>query len=225
MDITFKETEKNISFIVRNFDERYKPIFKDQFYTIENNSVIKTFPKPIDDLEQIKNNYIKYTEEMILQAGYFKEVMWEDALFKFINKVKDQNIDWWLTGSCALRLRGIPIKPHDVDIMLNSKDIDKIKNIFIDNIVWPILSTDGWIVKYFGVLFLHGQIDLAFEPQQSADDPEPSDFGPYAMNNLEKIRWKGNVVRIPPLDLQLNVNKRRGRIDRVKAINSFLINN
>lgn len=225
MDITFKESEKNVSFIVSNFKKEYKPVFEDQFYTMEKNRFIKTFPKPIDNLDQIKNNYIKYTEEMILQAGYFKEVMWEEALLEFINKIKGKNIDWWLTGSCALKLRGIPIKPHDVDIILNSKDIDKIKEIFIENIVWPIVSTDGWIVKYFGVLFLHGQIDLAFDPQKSADEPEPSDFGPFAMNNLEEIRWKGNVVRIPPLDLQLKVNKKRGRIDKVKAINSFINNN
>ena len=224
MDISFKENKNNISFIISNFNNEYKPVLQNQFYTFEDNRAIKTFPKPIDNLEKIKNNYIKYNEEMILQAGYSKEVMWEAALLEFINKVKDEKIDWWLTGSCALKLRGIPIKPHDVDIMLHSKDLDKVKEIFIENIVWPIVSTDGWIVKYFGVLFLKGQIDLAFDPQETADDPEPSDFGPYAMNNLEEIRWKGNVVRIPPLDLQLKVNKKRGRTNRVKAIEAFLNN-
>lgn len=222
MDISFKENKKIISFIVSNFDEKFIPVFKDQFYDIEDNKAIKSFPKPIENIEQIKNNYIKYTEEMILQAGYFKNILWEDALFEFIKRVEDENIDWWLTGSCALNLRGIPIKPHDVDIMLNSKDIDNIREIFKDNIVWPILSTKGWIVKYFGVIFLHSQIDLAFDPQKSADDPEPSDFGPHAMKNLEEIKWRGHIVKIPPIDLQLHVNKKRGRTKRVKAIESFL---
>ena len=93
MNISFKENKNNVSFVVSNFNNEYKPVLKDQFYTIDDNKAIKTFSKPIDNLEQIKNNYIKYTEEMILQAGYFKEVMWEEALLEFINKIKEENID------------------------------------------------------------------------------------------------------------------------------------
>jgi hypothetical protein len=42
------------------------------------------------------------------------------------------------------------------------------------------------------------------------------------MKNLEEIKWRGHIVKIPPIDLQLHVNKKRGRTKRVKAIESFL---
>lgn len=161
---------------------------------------------------------------MFLQMGHLKEVKWEKALLSFINKVKDYDIEWWLTGSCALAVRGISTMPHDVDIMLNSKDIDKIKNIFSDFIVEPIISSKGWVVDYFGVLFLNTRIDLAFDPQEFVDNPEPSDFGIYAMNNTEMVQWKGNIIKVPPLELQLQVNKRRKRYDRVKTIEDYLKN-
>jgi hypothetical protein len=161
---------------------------------------------------------------MFLQMGYFKKVEWEKALLSFINKVKDYDIDWWLTGSCALCIRGISVMPHDVDIMLNSKDIDKIKSIFSDFIVEPIVSSKGWVVDYFGVLFLNARIDLAFDPPEFVDKPEPSDFGQYAMNNIELIEWNGHNIKVPPLELQLQVNKRRNRYDSVKAIENYINN-
>ena len=78
------------------------------------------------------------------------------------------------------------------------------------------------MVKYFGVLFLHARIDLAFDPEEFVDHPEPLDFGPYAMRNLETVVWKDHSLRIPPLELQLWVNRRRGKTDRVRAIEEFI---
>jgi len=54
LDIAFKENKNQISFILSNLDEKLIPVFKDQFYNIEDNKVIKTFPKPIENIEQKK---------------------------------------------------------------------------------------------------------------------------------------------------------------------------
>jgi len=57
---------------------------------------------------------------------------------------------------------------------------------------------------------------------QRADDPLPSDFGPTAASRLEQVTWHGTVLRVPPLDLQLEVSKRRGLADRVAKIERAL---
>ena len=225
MKISFKEDEKDIAFVISEYPDEYKKILESQFYSFKDENFVKKYPKNIDNIEKVKDNFKNYAEEMFLQMGYFKEVKWEETLLSFIDKVKAYDIDWWLTGSCALCVRGIPILPHDVDIMLNSKDIDKIKSIFSDYIVEPITSSKGWVVDYFGVLFLNARIDLAFDPQEFVDKPEPSDFGLYAMNNIETIKWNSKIVRVPPLELQLQVNRRRKRYDRVKAIEDHLNKN
>jgi hypothetical protein len=222
LKISFKEDEKNIAFVISEYPDEYKSIIESQYYSFEHGSFVKRYPSNIDNIENVKVNFKKYAEEMFLQMGYLKEVQWEKALLAFIKKANDNDIEWWLTGSCALCVRGIPVIPHDVDIMLNSKDIDKINSIFSDYIVEPITSSKGWVVDYFGVLFLNARIDLAFDPQEFVDKPEPSDFGLYAKNNLEKVIWNGNVIKVPPLDLQLQVNRRRERYDRVKIIENYL---
>ena len=224
MDIFFEENKQNFKFILKNVEKKFIPVLEKQFYIRKNHDFYKTFPKPINNINKIKDNYQKYNLDMVLQAGKFKQIKWRKALISFIEKIKDCDIEWWLTGSCALKIRGVDIKPNDVDIMLNSKDIDKINELFLDNIIWPIADTNGWIVKYFGVIFLNGQIDLAFDPQDFADDPEPVDFGPYAKKNLEIIRWNNYDIKVPPLELQLKSNKLRRRKKRVEKIQEFLEN-
>jgi hypothetical protein len=55
-----------------------------------------------------------------------------------------------------------------------------------------------------------------------ADDPLPSDFGPAAAERLEPVEWRGRVIRVPPLELQLAVNGRRGLAERVEKIHRHI---
>ena len=159
---------------------------------------------------------------MFDQLGYFKPTPWKKALFDFSREMDDKNIDWWLTGSCAVCIRGISLQPHDVDIMVDSSDVSRISDIFSDYLIEPIVDTNGWLTKDFGVIFKHSRIDIASDPQIVLDDPEPIDCGPYANANLEEVNWKGFSIRVPPLQLSLNANKRRGRNDRVEIIEKYL---
>ena len=192
------------------------------FYQLDGDSYIKKFPKDTKNIEKIKENYLENAEEMFSQLGYFSPIPWEKALLEFVKRVEGKGIDWWLTGSCSACLRGVNFKPHDVDIMIDSKDVDKISEIFADHIVEPIIDTNGWLTKDFGVIFFHSRIDIASDPQECLDDPEPVDCGPYAKRNLEEITWNGYKIKVPPLHLQLNVNRRRERIDRVKILEEHL---
>ncbi|MDP5275478.1 nucleotidyltransferase domain-containing protein [Chengkuizengella axinellae] len=225
MKIYTKDCGEETLFIAENISDDYKQVMESQFYSLQNGSYIKKYPSHLIHLKQIRNNYEKYAEEMFKQMGYFKKVFWKEAISNFIHMVDGHDIDWWLTGSCALCLRGIEVMPHDVDIILHAKDIEKINSIFHDYIVEPIVSMDDWVVDYFGVMFLNARIDLAFDPKKFVDVPVPADFGPFAMEHLEEIDFNGHVIKIPPLHLQYEVNKRRGRHDRVKAIKAHMQNN
>jgi hypothetical protein len=222
MKIQFKEEDNTVSYVVSEYPKEYKPILESQYYTPVNGAYVKKFPNNLDNLKKAEANFVKYADDMFAQMGYFKEIHWESALLSFIEKARYHEIDWWLTGSCALCVRGINVMPHDIDIILDSHDIQKINEMFSDYIVEPINSTKGWVTDYFGVLFMDARIDLAFDPQEFADHPEPCDFGLYAKSNLQNVLWKGNTIKVPPLELQLQVNHRRGRHDRVRAIKEFI---
>jgi hypothetical protein len=114
------------------------------------------------------------------------------------------------------------MNPHDVDIMTDSKSIGEIAEVFSEYLIEPIVDTNGWLTREFGVIFLHTRIDIASDPQEILDIPQPVDCGPYAKNNLETIEWNGYEIKLPPLELQLTANKKRRRMDRVKLIEDFI---
>jgi hypothetical protein len=169
-----------------------------------------------------KTRYERYSEEMFLQLVYQRPIPWKKGLLEFLNRVNNSDVDWWLTGSCAACIRGINMNPHDVDIMVDSRSVDLINELFRDDIIEPIIDTNGWLTKDFGVLFIHCRIDIASDPQSSLDEPEPVDCGPYAKSKLETIVWNGYEVKIPPIELQLNVNQRRQRLERVRLIEEYI---
>ena len=222
MTLSSYENEGYIRFAISKFDDKYRKILKMCFYEEENEIFYKDFPKDYPHMDKIRANFVKNGIKMFNQLGYFTEIPWEKALIAFCQIIRKHDIDWWLTGSCAACLRGIDFYPHDVDIMIDSKDVCKISNIFSAYLFEPIVNTNGWVTKDFGVLFLHARIDIASDPVNSLDDPIPVDCGPAARENLEKIDWNGYAIKIPPIAYQLNANRLRGRTERVKKIEGFL---
>ena len=176
MKILFEEKGSEVIFRIDNNEEKYHQVLKDCYYQQAGKSYFKKFPKDSKDLLIIQHNFSIYANEMFRQAGDFLPIPWDKALTKFIERVNGSKITWWLVGSCAACIRGIPLKPHDIDIMIDSKNVADIHQLFLDCIVEPILDTRGWVTKDFGVIFLHARIDIASDPQSAVDKPAPSDF-------------------------------------------------
>lgn len=221
MHLTTEEKDGLVYVRICNFNPQYIPVFKMCYYLEDDKGFYKTYPADYPFIELIRQNFIQNGEAMFNQLGYFSAVPWDAGLLAFIDRIAGSGIDWWLTGSCAPCLRGIPLKPHDVDIMVNSSDIPAITDIFKDVMFEPINNTSGWVVKDFGVLFLACRIDIAADPSGFVDEPEPVDFGPYAKAHLVTITWQGHQILVPPLYLTIAVNKKRERWDRVKLMQEF----
>jgi len=222
MRVSFEEADEKVIFRISEFHPKYERILQMCFYENDGEGYIKVYPKNARHLDKIKKRYFEKAKLMFDQLGYFVPVPWEKALMEFCKRTQGTNINWWLTGSCAACIRGIKMYPHDVDIMTDSKSVEEITDVFSDYLIEPIVDTNGWLTKDFGVIFLHARIDIASDPQKILDIPDPVDCGPYAKNNLEIINWNGYEIKIPPLELQLTANKKRERIDRVKLIEDFM---
>lgn len=225
MKILFEEQGDLIIYKVTDFEKKYEPLLQMCFYENVGDGYIKKYPRGAKYIEKMKGRYFSYAQEMFDQLGYFSKVKWEVGLEKFCKIVNGKDIDWWLTGSCATCIRGIDLNPHDVDIMIDSKDKAELTELFQDYLIEPIIDTGGWLTKDFGVIFMETRIDIASDPNPILDKPEPIDCGPYAKEHLETVSWRGYDIKIPPLKLQLTANKKRGRFDRVKKIEDYLINN
>lgn len=171
MKIAFDENGGLINYRVYDFDPKYEPILQLCFYQRVNNGYIKAYPRKARYINRMMERYATYAQQMFDQLGYFAPIPWEKALEQFCSRMEHSGIRWWLTGSYAACVRGINLQPHDIDIMIDSKDVDIMTERFKDVLIEPIVDTNGWLTKDFGVVFMDVRIDIASDPNPVLDHP------------------------------------------------------
>lgn len=222
MRVSFEDDGGFVIYRISEFDPQYEPVLQACFYQNDGRGYIKRYPRGAPFLDQMMVRYAAHAQQMFDQLGYFAATPWETALAHFCRRIGGSGIHWWLAGSCAACIRGVDLNPHDVDIMFDGHDAERLAELFRDVLIEPVVDTHGWVTKHFGVIFWDARIDVASDPAPLLDEPEPADCGPYAREHLETVRWQGFDIQAPPLGLLLNVNRRRGRQDRVQKIEAFL---
>ena len=69
----------------------------------------RSYPVGAPHLEQAWQNFARYIEPVLRQAARLDPIPWRDALRELCQRTSGQPVNWWLTGSAALAVRGAPI--------------------------------------------------------------------------------------------------------------------
>jgi hypothetical protein len=209
-------------FIMVDVDPVYHDAVRALVYQPMEGGFGKTYPTNTPGLDTIYDNFRRDAETMVLQAADASSIPWREGLHSFIEIVESHCIDWWVCGSSAMAVRGMDITPHDIDIVVSDADSVRLGEVLAKHMIEPVVPVEGWFCRWFGRAFLHIRIEWVGGVDESADTPNVSDFGPTAGSRLDTVVWHGHEVRVPPLDLQLEVNKRRGLTDRVDMVERYL---
>jgi hypothetical protein len=159
---------------------------------------------------------------LLRQAARLEPAPWADALRDTAGRLDRAGVDWWLTGSGALGVRGSPPSPRDLDLVVSDRDAARVAAAFEDVAIEPPVSVRDWFCRWWGRAWLGARVEWVGGVTAAADDPEPTDFGLVAAAALEEVRWEGYAIRVPPLDLQRAVSLRRGLHERVRMIDSMM---
>jgi len=169
-------------------------------------------------LDRVYRNFERYAPEMARQAARLTPIPWEQALDAFLAIVADAEIDWWLTGSAALAVRGMAIEPGDFDLVTDDAGAHRLDELLTDYVYEPTSPVTGWICRWWGRAFLHARFEWIGGVVEVDDSDNPSEWGPTAASRLETVLWQGHTIRVTPLDLALRVGQLRGLEDRVALI-------
>ena len=216
---TIRKTEGNItSFIIADLEPAYEDAVRELYYSLVEGGFAKRYPADTPHLDRIYRNFEQYAEEMVFQTAQIHPVPWDNALSAFLQIIEGRKIDWMLVGSAALAIRGMDITPRDLDLVVDNASAIELGELLMDYLIEPVLPSPGWIGDYFGRAFLHARLEWVGGVHDSVDTHDVTDFGPIAAERHEVVNWCGNEIRVPPLELQLEVSKRRGLVDRVEKI-------
>lgn len=225
MKIQIRETDEEIQFRILEREGLDDETLQAMFYALKDEVWSKGYPKAAlmfpQDLAQMEANYNAYIETELHQERRTLADL-DAALDWLCVELGRRGVRWWLVGSGALYARGLDLKPHDIDVMLEKSDIEKIRAMVAPYIVEPFHHVTGWVVRGFGVVNYRYRIDFAFEPEDWVDGQGPADFGPYAQARVEPVAWRGYEILVPPIELQIAPNQARGRSERVALISEYL---
>jgi len=158
--------------------------------------------------EAIIDNFARLGAAWI--AGVFD---WEKALLVLAQKFAENGIEWCIGGSVSEAVRGVDIKPHDIDIGVNVRDFYTVKELFRAYTMEPLGDNHGnWLVRYFGKLCVEGaQVDIAADEKLDRENLQ-----------LDKVLWQGYEVYVTPLQERYQVELSRKRKDRIRAIKAYM---
>ena len=179
---------------------------------------VRGFPAGTPHLDTAWANFPRLIGPWLRQAAGLEPAPWAEALDLVCARLT--GVDWWLTGSGALAVRGLAVTPGDLDLVVSGADARRIGDLLLDGLVEPVSPAD-WFCEWFGRAVLGARVEWVAGVGPGADQPEVTDFGLVAAARLETVRWRGWEIRVPPLDLQRAVSLRRGLHDRVRLNDEF----
>lgn len=211
------ETETEFIFCVEDVDEKLIENLQSAWFQQTDQGFLKIYNKEMEsngvsaeDKELVKRNFARLGPAMF--EGVFD---WQNVLLLLAQKFTAHKIEWYIIGSTSEAVRGVDIQPHDIDIIVHTRDFFKVKNIFQDDVVEPFVDNHGtWLVRYFGRLCLDGAIvDIAADEKMN-----------WGNHQYDKLVWNDYDLIIEPLQARYQVEIERKRAERIKAIETYMNN-
>ena len=98
-------------------------------------------------------------------------VPWTPALRNTARRLNAKQMDWWLTGSMALAVRGVPIEPRDIDLVVAEPDVTRAAEAFADVLIEPSVEAKDWISRWFGRAWLGARVEWVAGVAEEVDQP------------------------------------------------------
>jgi hypothetical protein len=180
------ETDLKFVFCAEKVEPEYEKNLLQAWFHKSDTLFIKEYPKDLEnaneDKKNLSANFRKLAPTMF--EGIFD---WQISLLNISEKFLKHNIEWYVIGSVSKIIRGVKIEPHDIDIIVHTKDFYKVKNIFKDNIIEPFVDNkNNWVVRYFGRLCVNGaMVDIASDIKMNSEN-----------KHYDKISWKDYQILI-----------------------------
>jgi len=177
--------------------------------------------------ELISNNFSRFGQAMFESS--LSGFDWKKPLELLAQKFNENGIEWYIVGSVGDAIRGVDIKPFDIDIVVHTRDFYRAKEICYDSfpdsvIIWPFAENEAINpLRYFGRLFLAGAlIEVAADETWNLESRQQGFYGfTSPVSQYEKASWNGHAVYLESLQLRYQIEKARNRKDRVKALKKY----
>jgi hypothetical protein len=222
MQLLRKDGQDKMQFVIVDAPDKYHDVLRSLAFGEVDDGFAKSFPHDTPHLNEAFIHLETHLETVLQQAAKAIPVPWEAALEAFLKRTAEVEADWFVVGSAALALKGIAIRPGDIDLVVDTDGVRRWNEALADVMIEPVIRRTDWFFEYWGRAFLHARIEWAGGIDLDDQSAYVQEYFIPASKNLETIHWRGYDFRIGPIAPQLRMDAARGRMDRVKLMQEFL---
>jgi hypothetical protein len=208
------ETETEFVFCVEDTDAIFEDNLKAAWFQKTDKGFIKAYPKEMDDgVDEHDKELVKRNFARLGQSMFKGEFNWKNVLLVLAQAFLENGIEWYIIGSTSEAVLGVNITPHDIDVIVHTRDFYKVKSIFSDYVVEPFVDNKGtWLMRYFGRLCLDGAlVDIAADEKMNLEN-----------HRYDKVSWNDYNIFIEPLQVRYQTELNRNREERIRAIEEYM---
>lgn len=157
---------------------------------------------------------------MVRQKVRRAEADWSRAFGDLLRRADKARVPLVVVGSVALAIRGVNVCPADIDVLTTEEGADTLAESYLDALVVPLATIEGF--GRFGRAFTRIRVEWLGNRARAPEDPWPLAAAAWSVASpFEEVWWKGRFLRVPPLELQRQIEAQRQRLDRVVAIDEY----
>jgi hypothetical protein len=98
--------------VVETDDVAYRVALIELFFEEQNGPHVKRFPAGTLS-DEIFRRFESHLDPLLRQTARLEPAPWQRALRETAARLDSAGVEWWLTGSAVLAVRGIPVDPRD----------------------------------------------------------------------------------------------------------------
>jgi hypothetical protein len=146
---------------------------------------------------------------------------WAGPLEDVLRRAGEARVPVAVVGSAALAARGVDVRPGDIDVITTTEGADALADSYQESLVMPVGTVPGF--GRFGRAFTGGiRVEWLGKPARVHEGPWPLAASAWSIASpFEEIGWETRILRVPPLEVQRQIEVHRQRPDRVAAIDDY----
>lgn len=182
--------------------------------------LVQRYPPGTRYFDRAVANLLQALDEMVHQKVRRAPADWSLALGDLLRRADKARVPLVVVGSVALAIRGVDVRPGDVDVLTTEEGADALAKSYRDALVVPLATFEGF--GRFGRAFTGIRVEWLGNPARTQEGPWPLAAAAWSVASpFEEVRWKDRFLRVPPLEVQRQVEVHRRRPDRVAAIDEY----
>lgn len=148
------------------------------------------------------------------------------VLRKIVTCLKDEPVQWVVTGSVGMALQGMPLEVHDIDIQTNKDGAYEIERLLWEFIVKPIRYFESERIRsHLGMCEIDGiQVEIMGDIQKRLEKQEWEE--PVNVEIYRKwLEIEGMHVPVLSLDYEYQAYLRLGRTEKAEMLRAWIHKN